>query len=41
MRAMASWIVQALREPDDPGVTSRLRTEVMALCRRHPVPGVA
>jgi glycine hydroxymethyltransferase len=41
MRAMASWIVQALREPDDAGVTSRLHSEVMALCRRHPVPGIA
>ena len=41
MRAMASWIVQVLREPDDAGVTSRLHSEVMALCRRHPVPGVA
>jgi glycine hydroxymethyltransferase len=41
MRAMASWMVQALRVPDDAGVTSRLHSEVMALCRRHPVPGIA
>ena len=41
MRALASWMVQCLRAPDDAALTRRLRGEVVTLCRRHPVPGVA
>jgi len=41
MRMLAHWMVQSLRAPDDAATTARLRGEVIALCRRHPVPGVA
>ena len=41
MRMLARWMAQSLRAPDDAAVTARLRSEVTALCRRHPVPGVA
>jgi glycine hydroxymethyltransferase len=41
MRKLARWMVETLRAPDDAALTARLRGEVMALCRSHPVPGVA
>jgi glycine hydroxymethyltransferase len=41
MRKLARWMVETLRAPDDAASTARLRGDVMALCRSHPVPGVA
>jgi hypothetical protein len=41
MRMLAGWMVQTLRAPDDTSATTRIRADVTALCRRHPVPGVA
>ncbi len=40
MTALAGWMVQALRRPEDAALTDRLRGEVVELCRRHPVPGI-
>jgi glycine hydroxymethyltransferase len=40
MIALAGWMVQALRDPDDGTMIERTRAEVTALCRRHPVPGI-
>jgi glycine hydroxymethyltransferase len=40
MRALAGWIVQILRAPEDAGLTAKLRSEIQSLCRRHPVPGI-
>ena len=41
MRAIAKWMVQTLRAPDDSAATSHTHREVIAMCRRHPVPGIA
>lgn len=40
MRALAGWMVQALRAPNDGALTEKLRGEVKGLCRRYPVPGI-
>jgi glycine hydroxymethyltransferase len=40
MRAIAKWIVAALRVPDDAAAIAKLQTEVRAMCRRHPVLGI-
>lgn len=41
MGRLAGWMVQVLRAPEDAALTERLRSEVRALCRSYPVPGVA
>jgi glycine hydroxymethyltransferase len=41
MRAIAAWMVQALRHPDDAALLARLAGEVHTFCRRFPLPGVA
>jgi glycine hydroxymethyltransferase len=41
MRAIAAWMVQALRHPDDSALLARLAEEVRTFCRRFPLPGVA
>ena len=41
MQALAPWIVQALRSPNDGVLLERLADEVKALARRFPVPGIA
>jgi glycine hydroxymethyltransferase len=41
MRAIAKWMVQTLRAPDDSAATGQTHREVIAMCRRHPVPGIA
>jgi glycine hydroxymethyltransferase len=40
MAMLAGWMAQALRAPEDAALTEKLRAEVTALCRRHPVPGI-
>jgi len=40
MAAIAGWMAQVLRRPEDAVLTERLRGEVTALCRSHPVPGI-
>jgi glycine hydroxymethyltransferase len=40
MRAIAGWMVQALRHPDDATLRTRLAEEVRGFCRRFPLPGV-
>lgn len=41
MGRLAAWMVQVLRAPQDAALTEQLRSEVRALCRSYPVPGVA
>jgi glycine hydroxymethyltransferase len=41
MRAMAEWMVETLRAPDDAAALGRTREQVRELCRRYPVPGIA
>ena len=41
MRALASWMVQILRAPDDGAARERLHRQVREMCRRHPVPGIS
>ncbi|MGZ5988057.1 MAG: serine hydroxymethyltransferase, partial [Rhizomicrobium sp.] len=41
MRAIAKWMVQTLRAPDDSAATGQTHREVIAMCRLHPVPGIA
>ncbi len=41
MARIAGWIVDALRHPRDEDGLHRIGTEVRALCRRYPVPGIA
>jgi glycine hydroxymethyltransferase len=40
MALLAGWMVKVLRAPEDAALTERLRGEVTAFCRRHPVPGI-
>ena len=40
MLALASWMGQILRAPDDGAIRERLHREVREMCRRHPVPGI-
>ncbi len=40
MAALADWMTLVLRNPADDALTARIHAEVMALCRRHPVPGL-
>jgi glycine hydroxymethyltransferase len=40
MGAIAGRMVQVLRRPEDAALSERLRAEVTALCRAHPVPGI-
>jgi glycine hydroxymethyltransferase len=40
MTAIAGWIDQVLRAPEDQGLTEKLLGESRAMCRRHPVPGL-
>jgi glycine hydroxymethyltransferase len=40
MRTLAGYIVQALRAPNDDDVFARMRSEMIELCRRYPVPGI-
>jgi glycine hydroxymethyltransferase len=40
MRALARWMVETLRAPDEAAATERRHGEVRALCRRYPVPGI-
>jgi len=40
MRAIANWMVQTLRAPDDAAITARTHRDVIAMCRSHPVPGI-
>jgi glycine hydroxymethyltransferase len=40
MRALARWMVETLRAPDEAAATERRHAEVRALCRRYPVPGI-
>jgi glycine hydroxymethyltransferase len=40
MRAIANWIVAALRAPNDAAALAKIGAEVRAMCRRHPVPGI-
>jgi glycine hydroxymethyltransferase len=41
MRVIAGYIVRALRAPNDEDAFVAMRAEMMALCRRYPVPGLA
>jgi glycine hydroxymethyltransferase len=41
MRALARWMVETLRAPDDAAATERRHRDVTELCRGHPVPGIA
>jgi len=41
MRQLAKWMVQALRAPGDADAMGATHREVVALCRAHPVPGIA
>lgn len=41
MRTLAKWMVETLRAPQDEAAIARRRGEVVALCRAHPVPGIA
>jgi glycine hydroxymethyltransferase len=40
MAALAGWMVEALRAPEDTMLIERLHSEVTNLCRGHPVPGI-
>jgi glycine hydroxymethyltransferase len=40
MRAIGSWVVEAIRDRDVPGVHARIAAEVRALVERFPVPGL-
>jgi len=40
MAALAEWMARVLRNPVDEALTARTHAEVMALCRRHLVPGL-
>jgi glycine hydroxymethyltransferase len=40
MRKIASWIVRALQNANDPSAVARMRDEVREFCRRFPVPGI-
>jgi glycine hydroxymethyltransferase len=40
MRTLASYIVRALRSPNDEDVFARMRAEMVELCRKYPVPGL-
>jgi glycine hydroxymethyltransferase len=40
MRSIASWMVRTLRAPNDQAQTATTHREVVAMCRRHPVPGI-
>ena len=40
MARLAEWVTAVLRAPEDVLLTERLRREVTALCRAHPVPGI-
>jgi glycine/serine hydroxymethyltransferase len=40
MAAIAGWLVEALRRPDDAQGLDRLRQHVLELALRFPVPGV-
>ncbi len=41
MRTIASWILRALKSPDDETVLSTIRREVSQLCQQFPVPVAA
>jgi glycine hydroxymethyltransferase len=41
MQAIAKWIVQTLRAPQDTTAIEKTRREVQAMCRRYPVPGIS
>jgi glycine hydroxymethyltransferase len=40
MRRIASWIVGAVRAPEDEAGLQRMKSEAEALCRSYPVPGI-
>jgi glycine hydroxymethyltransferase len=41
MRRIGTWMLAALRAPDDDAVLSRIRGEISELCNRFPVPAAA
>jgi glycine hydroxymethyltransferase len=41
MRAIAKWILDALRAPEDEAGLSRIRGEIKELCKQFPVPAAA
>ncbi|MCH2178622.1 MAG: serine hydroxymethyltransferase [Mariniblastus sp.] len=41
MREIASWIMQVLKSPEDPGILSGVQGEVSAMCEHFPVPAAA
>jgi glycine hydroxymethyltransferase len=40
MTSIARWIVRTLRKPDDLTAIQAIRSEVKAMCRSYPVPGI-
>jgi glycine hydroxymethyltransferase len=41
MRRIGSWMLTALRAPDDEAALSRIRDEISAMCKQFPVPASA
>ena len=41
MRRIGTWMLQALRAPDDAALQQRIRGEVRELCTQFPVPAAA
>ena len=40
MKQVARWIMRILNHIDDAAVENEVHTEVLALCQKHPVPGI-
>lgn len=40
MKQVARWIIKVLGNIDDAGVENEVHADVLALCQRHPVPGI-
>jgi glycine hydroxymethyltransferase len=38
MRTIATWILRALKSPSDEAALSKIRHEVLELCKQFPVP---
>jgi glycine/serine hydroxymethyltransferase len=41
MRTIGSWMLGALRAPEDDAVLKRISNEIRTLCQQFPVPAVA
>jgi glycine hydroxymethyltransferase len=41
MKSVGSWILEALRAPEDEAVLTRIRGQIKELCRQFPVPAAA